>query len=376
MINNNYAAGDKSPVQQPNYFEPNASGMVLLVVVIFAAVAGVLATGLHFASSSRITQGRQEMRFEKAFFVAEAGIERAKDALRYNPTNLNTVFFGGATNYGGGTFYVSARTNGGTNNLVTIRSTGMVESVQHSLEVVVRVVPFQPALPQNSPGALGIFGTNTTLTVTGNGNIDGNNYNPDGTLATNADMPGVYYTDTSTVINVTGSGVINGTPPRTNSVGALDEADWYTLLNNMIPVATTYAGDNSILGTRAAPRVTILPSGLTQFSSTISGAGILIVPGYANIKITGQFHYEGLIILEGNGVIDAADEYEQLGKAEIYGSMVCVGGGLDIQASGNADIRYSTSALTNLANLVFSQPVPAQLDMISWKENKASSTNW
>jgi hypothetical protein len=195
--------------------------------------------------------------------------------------------------------------------------------------------------------------------------IDGRDWNVNGTLSGNSTNPGVFYTSTSTVISVTGSGEITGNPPTTNSVNMHDEAYWYHFLYNMMAVATTYTGGS--LGTRAAPTITMLPMGDTLISGTVSGAGILIIPGYASLKVAGQFHYEGLVILEGDGVISAGDEYSMAGTAGIFGAMICVGGGLDIKATGTADIKYSTQALANLANL---PPVPAQMEIISWKEIK------
>ena len=138
-------------------------------------------------------------------------------------------------------------------------------------------------------------------------------------------------------------------------------------------IATTYTPGGS-LGTRAAPAVTILPMGLTTIgpSDKVAGAGILIVPGYARLNIKGTFHFEGLVLLEGDGVIDAESELTEIGTARIFGAMVCVGGALDLTATGTADIKYSMQALANLANL----QVPEQLDTLSWKEIKASSTDW
>ncbi len=383
-IHDNDAAGKRTRTQQPDYCESNSSGMVLVVVVILAAVAGILAAGLHFASGSRITQVRQEVRFGKAFFVAEAGIERAKAELRSNPTNLNTVFFGGVTNYGEGTFYVSARNNGGTNDVVIIRSTGIVETATRVIEVEVRVTPFTPG-QVHADGSLGIYGTNTDLSVSGNGKIDGHDWNVpadfngsgaalNGTLSTNAAVPGVLYTSTSTIITASSDG-IDGNPPRTNGVGVNNETYWYQFLDKVMTVATTYTPSGS-MGTRAAPVITMLPLGTTTITGNGNGAGILIIPGYANLRVTGTWHYEGLVILEGDGVIDADSEFTELGTARIFGAMICVGGALDITATGSADIKYSTQALANLVNLANLQPIPAQLDMIYWKEIKASSTNW
>lgn len=389
MIHDNYAAGANSRIQPQAGLDPNSSGMVLVVVVILAAVAAVLAAGLHFASGSRITQVRQEMRFEKAFFVAEAGLERAKNELRY--TNLNSVLtnggalFGGATtNYGEGRFYAWIRNNPNfdpnplvnTSHIVIIRSTGIVETATRVIESEVLIKPSELGQPGQADGAVAIYGTNTDLTVQGNSKIDGNDWNVDGTPVSPAvtTKPGVLYTSTSTVISVTGSGEIVGNPPRTNAVGMHDETYWYQFLYSAMSVATTYSGGS--LGTRAAPIITILPMGNTQITGVVTGAGILIIPGYASLKVAGQFHYEGLVILEGDGVISAGDEYSMAGTAGIFGAMVCVGGGLDIKATGTADIKFSSAALDNLKNIAAIQQIPAQLNVRSWKEIKASSTNW
>ncbi|MDP2989068.1 MAG: hypothetical protein Q8O57_00680, partial [Kiritimatiellota bacterium] len=186
----------------------------------------------------------------------------------------------------------------------------------------------------------------------------------------------VLYTSTSTVIEVTGSGEIDGNPPTTNGVGTYTETDWYQFIDEMMAVATTYTSGGS-MGTRDAPAVTMLPMGLTTIgpSDNVAGAGILIIPGDASLKIKGTFHFEGLVLLVGNGVIDADSEFVDIGTARIFGAMICVGGALDISATGTADIKYSTQALANLANIVNLPPqLPAYIDTRSWKEIKAP--NW
>ena len=109
-----------------------------------------------------------------------------------------------------------------------------------------------------------------------------------------------------------------------------------------------------------------------MFNGNRVGAGILIVPGDATLKINGTFDYEGLIVLVGDGIIDVGDELSATGTAKIFGSIICIGAELDINIQGTFDLNYSTQALANLARL----QVPAQLDMISWKEIKASSAAW
>lgn len=395
-ISDNYTAGDKTRTQPPGGFEHDSSGMVLVVVVILAAAAGGLATGLHFAGSSRIVQGRQEMRFEKVFFVAEAGIERAKAELRYRATNLNSVLtnggvlFGGVTNYGEGVFYAWIRNNTNfdpnplvnTSHIVIIRSTGIVETATRVIEAEIRVAPFEP--PQKADGAFGIYGTNNSLDIGGSGEIDGGDYavpvnfdcigaGCNGTLTTNPASPGVY---AATNLLISGSNSISGTPAITNgaSTNGFTETSWLQVLNALTPYATVYSGSGD-MGTRDDPVVTILPMGETLIAggNRVNGAGILIIPGDATFRVTGTFHFEGIIILVGNGVVDIGDEFSGLGTLDIFGAVVCVGGSLDINIWGNSSIKYSTEALANLVKLDF---VPAPMDVRTWREIKASSTSW
>lgn len=358
-----------------------SSGMVLVTVVILAAVAGILGSGLYFAGGSRVKQVRREVLFDKAFFNAEAGVECAKAALLRGATN-NGVLFSGATNYGEGSFYVSVRTNAvGTNLFVVIRSTGIVATVRRTLEVEVRVTPPQPYVPGISDGAVCFYGTNTSLYLKNannhiNGfdylvptNFTGNGAACDGTLSTNPGAPGVFYLSTNTTI--TGSGDIQGNPPTTNWAGIFTEAYWYQLLATMLPYASVYTSA-SALGTRDAPLITILPSGTTKITGNSDGAGILVVPGGANLSVGGTFHYEGLLIIIGDGVVDTEAELAATGTFDMFGSVICLGGALNISATGKANMKYSTEALANLARLALPARL-AHIDVIYWREIKASA---
>ncbi|MDO9542557.1 MAG: hypothetical protein Q7J98_09575 [Kiritimatiellia bacterium] len=371
MIQDNYAAGDKTRTQPLDCFKPNSSGMVLVVVVILAAVAGILSAGLHFTSGSRIIQVRQEMRFEKAFFVAEAGIERAKAELRTNGTNR--VLSGGFTNYG--EFYVNVRSNSSSTKLFIIRSTGIVETATRVIEVVVSNTPFDLG---HADGAFGIYGTNNKVEVKGDSQIDGSDWNRPSTLGGNNAIlsgnptnPGMFCSSTNNTIIPQKESSIIGNPPQTNGVGEYNETDLLRLLANIMPTNTYKTGD--LLGTRDVPRITLLPTDATTFNNS-SGAGILIIPGDANLKITGNFCYEGMLIILGNGIVSLTDPdgLDFIGTARIFGAVICVGGDLNISSKGTLDVKYSTQALAALTNL---PPVPARLDMISWREIKASSTN-
>ena len=409
MISDNYAAGDKPRVQSPDGVEPDSSGMVLVVVVILAAVAGVLAAGLHFASGARLTQVRQEIRFEKAFFVAEAGIERAKAELLVRATNLNGVLigndgvadtaddgvlsFGCPTNYGEGRFCVKVRNNNSenpfvdTDHIVVICSTGIVETAARVIEVELTVMPTLAftSMPTRADGALGIYGTNSSLNVDGK-ILDGHDYNvpsnficsgAEGNVkvpTTNPAVAGVYAATNATI----DPDNIDGHPPIINGVSTnmSSEIYWLQLLNALLPSAITYNNDG-IMGARTNP-VVIVVAGNTSIAGTVDGAGVLIIPGDATLRVSGTFHYEGLIILMGGGAIDFDADLAVNGTVDIYGAIICVGDNLDVNTKGSSRIKYSSQALANLANTINLPPqLPAHIDNTgSWREIKVASTNW
>lgn len=69
----------------------NESGVVLIAVICFAAIAAVLAAGLMTESSTHLKLAGKNVNLEKAFYAAEGGAERAVAYIRNNgvvPTNL------------------------------------------------------------------------------------------------------------------------------------------------------------------------------------------------------------------------------------------------------------------------------------------------
>jgi hypothetical protein len=229
-------------------------------------------------------------------------------------------------------------------------------------------------------GAICFYGTNASLYLKNANNhvngydwavpadFTGNGSACDGTLTTNAGHPGVYST---TNLSITGSGDIEGVPPVTNWAGIYSETYWYQVLNDVLPYATLYT-DPALMGTRDVPIVTLLPSGVTQITGNNDGAGILIVPSTARLKIGGTFHYEGLILLIGDGVVDVEDEFETTGTFDMFGSVICLGGALNVRATGKSNMKYSTEALANLSRLALPARL-AELNVIYWLEIKPSS---
>jgi type II secretory pathway pseudopilin PulG len=207
--------------------------------------------------------------------------------------------------------------------------------------------------------ALGKYGANAAVNVSGTLLIDGHNWNlpavfNSGNGNTNRpstnDMPGVAYD--STGISASAKISINGNPSQTNAGGADKAAYWRQFLNAITPAATIYTGGGDSFGTRTAPVIKIFPSGATTIASARSGAGILIIPGGATVKFNQAFNYEGMVIIGSSGNNQNVSMTVN-NTATIYGNMICLGsaGALDIIVSGSLNVLYSKQAVANLASI-------------------------
>jgi len=107
------------------------SGVVLIAVVCFAAIAAILAAGLMTESSTQLKLAGRNVNLEKAFYAAEGGAERAVAYIRNGgvvPTNLTGTIGNSGTTYSayilatpdtagtGGTHTVSGQVNINPNN--------------------------------------------------------------------------------------------------------------------------------------------------------------------------------------------------------------------------------------------------------------------
>lgn len=156
-------------------------------------------------------------------------------------------------------------------------------------------------------------------------------------------------------------GQILGTPPQQEGGGTYTGQYWQNLSNQLIPAAdTTISGEisgNQTLGTRDHPQITVI-EGETSFEDNVDGAGILIVGD--EVEFSGDFHFEGLIIILGEG---GRLELEDAGRVRLFGAVVVTGGGeLEVELEGNARMMYSSSALTNSNN------IDSLFNVVSWRE--------
>lgn len=345
------------------------SGFALVAVMIFAALGGILATALLYGVGSQIKSAAREIRYEKAFFIAEAGVELAKAELR----SAGVSSFSATTNFGGGE--ARYRTIMTTPSNVIIWSTGTYENVSRKLEVAVLIDPGNFP-PPSADGAVGVYGTNTRVSASGNALIDGQDYSLpanfdcngaacNGAVTTNPVAPGVFSATTDTAVTTSGAGSIVGNPPTTNGTSQFSANYWQDKADVWIPqAAITLSGTYSSgadLGTRDNPQITVV-TGNSTITSDLDGAGVLIVMNGINLSTSGNFHYEGIIILLGNNHFGAT------GTVRLFGALVSTGeGGNVTTAQGTPAIMYSSAALANLQNL---QMNPRLFSVVYWREVK------
>lgn len=199
----------------------NESGVVLVAVVCFVAIAAILAAGLMSESSSQLKIARKNVNLEKAFYVAEGGAERAGSYIRQMGVTATTCITGSI----------------GNGNYVTF------------------IVP----LPGDSAGA----STGGTHSLSGSLNINPNNspdnefllLKPDGTSITRDDLandtteydsePCVYYTGPAMLVHVKPKGAGNqNTLIVDGVVYTLDNSTTYDFVGDMNVVVQNDSRNN------------------------------------------------------------------------------------------------------------------------------------
>ncbi|MBI3986899.1 MAG: hypothetical protein HY343_08275 [Lentisphaerae bacterium] len=386
------------------------NGTILIVVLALAAVAAMIAVGLYSYTGTTIKSSAKSAQSEQSFYIAEAGIERAKAALMTSQNGLNDellgadgvpntaddgiLSFGSTVNLGSGshtgTFRVKiADDNDGDSNLyadlnntVIVTSTGLYSGIARVIEVTVSNQSAK-IVPPNVDGAFAVYGTNATVELGGDALIDGDDHDLPaafncsgagcvGAENTNDATAGLHF-NTNANLTTTSAGphhpVLDGDPPVETNAGIYTATDWISFGQNCIADADiiysggVFAGNVSI-GSRADPQIVYVVAP-THFSGNVDGAGILVAS--ADLTFTGTFHWEGIVLFLGDNAVDADLEFRESGSTYLYGAVIVVGANGDIDVGGSALVTYSSDALNNLANLGVFQP---QIDARSWRTIK------
>jgi len=369
----------------------NEKGMVLPLVLMFLAIIAILGTTAVIVTTTDLKIGSNYKASQQAFYVAEAGIQHAVNVLRAGSSNGfddellgsdgssgtsddGILSFGSSISFGDGTYAVQVTDNDdGDSNMfsdsdrkVLITSIGTIDNASKTIEAIYY---YQEV---DVDGALGIYGDNPTVGLSGASEIDGRDYNvpPDficsgsGCTATLAGgalaEPGIYAEEAITSVGLITDETDNkqnifGDPPiKEDGSGVGSVSYWQNFANSFTPDLTVDSATEgtiteNIFGSRDNPQITMITDSAgtgTHLSGTIDGAGILVVNG--DLQITGTFHFEGLIIVMSGGDLVVTGT----GRSITYGSVVVAGSGAssEVDYGGHASIRYSSQALSYAAD--------------------------
>ncbi len=349
----------------------NEKGVVLVVSVMLLAVLVLVGFTAAIMTSTDSKISANYRRSNEAFFNADAGVETVLAYLRANtityPTadaTQSTISSGTTCTAGQCTQFTVTVPSGyafsSTVNLYgydvanrryVFRMTGTgSNSASRTIETYIRK---NTTVPQNADGAVAMYGggPQVAFKVGGGGGyaIDGHDYPvPAGFPCTGGGctttatalpaVPGLF-----TVMAPTTSGNVSahlgGVPTQT--LGTSREAEYNAFVDSVI-ASGNY---QTTMGTRTSPAVTVIPNGST-LTGNDHGAGIIIVEDGGAINISGTFTFEGLIILRGTGRVFGA------GTGNVFGSLVTVSHTNKlIDLTGGINLFYSSSALSNLANI-------------------------
>lgn len=380
----------------------NRDGFALPAAIMAVLVIGAIVTGGFYAASQEDRVSASTDRGSQAFYIAEEGLQTflATYSGEYFDTvgaadtlPATNVFAGGSTL---GQYTVTVREMAA--DMFFIASEGVVTKANGDTLAVRRVgtITRVARLMLPTSGALSIFGG---LNAGGNSSIDGSDAGGPGCSVTDSVAGVVAQSDTlvseGNKDRITGSPDVEAMPSMDTTTlsdyGTMDLSDLIDLadkryegsfseLRNMQPTTETDAnnnticaagdslnwGDNTGAGTCGdyLPIIYINSDADPVHLTTGSGQGILIIEG--NMKLTGNFEFDGIVIVTGN--IETAGTGNKL-----EGTVISLGSG-DIDSTnetkGNSTIQYSKCSIDRVVSTL-ARPIP--MDKRSWMDLSAAS---
>jgi hypothetical protein len=317
------------------------SRTIMIVVIGLSLITSFIILKLNANSKEGLKTTLDYYEQTQARLIANSGVEIYLEKMRRNKSLTGTYNNNPLLD---GSFDISI--TGPDSNLV-ITSVGNYTGLSHTTIVKAKRDPVD--MPPIF-GALFVSSSTMSLKMNGNLEIDGNDYNTDGTPGPNPPLPGIAVDDPSDsafIINEIKPKIANdiegaGGAPSVRS--ATDITDWEEVTQKIIFAADytlangTYS--TGTFGTMAEPKITFV-NGTVHLSGTASGAGIMVING--DLTMSGDFKYYGIIIVYGKSTIAT----DIVGNGGIYGSTILVGQEVDIHASGNASFYYSSAAIDN-----------------------------
>lgn len=366
----------------PSLFRPkdNERGMVLVTSLLLLSVLVAIGTTAIQQTATDVKISGNYKTSTQSLYDADAGVQYMLAKIR-NDASVDLTASPVTVSYStpsGFAFTLPASITNLGSDKYQFQVTGHAgTSAKKTIDVTFKVSVTMPGTPD---GALGMYGTDSVVTLTGGGSphgprtIDGKDYNVPasftcsgsgctGTDSGNSPVPGLYTEDlTPTVTDSHPHSQIDGDPNVMSGGGANSEQDWIDFANYCIPLADnlnpTTTGSGA-LGTRTAPEITVIDDEYRTYAGSVDGAGILIIKAPGSARFTGTFHWEGLIILLGSATVDFS------GSAYLYGAVVMADyTAKSISLTGSSNIMYSSDAIDNLQNITKLRKV----EITAWKD--------
>ena len=349
--------------------------LLILALLLGAGVGAIVSMQTDLKTSSNLKTATM------AFYLAEAGVERAKseisgsktfnsalagaDGNKSNTSDNGILSFGSSVSFGGGTYAVSVTDNSDgdsdswadADNKVYINSTGTYGTSSRTIRVLVT----KASMGFN--GAINVVDEKCETEQGGSATVTGLDYtyNPSNqNNPTRASGPDVHAIARSCTTNndqinkpsqITGVG--GSTPDITSDIGSLTLSGLQSTRSDLISMADiTYSGStnltgNQTLGTRTSPQITYANDSL-KIVGNVTGVGFLIVNN--DFEVSGNFTFEGIILV---GICSTCPgRIHGTGNAKIYGATVLANptsshseeAEID-DMTGNSAFYYSTYAI-------------------------------
>ncbi len=331
---------------------------VIILAIGMSVIISMLIFSLNKNTDNGLKTAIDSYSDTNARLIANSGIEIYLEKLRRNKS-LTGNFLNNSLMNGSYDVYIWGQ------DTLKIKSVGHFNGVDHtSLASAVRS---QITLP-NINSSIYVSSNNLDLKLNGNIDINGYDHDIDGTQIAGTPLPGFGVdspADSAYIINNIKPNISDaiegaGGPPSVHTVN--DSTNWLALTENYIFASdiTLPSGNYSsgiVLGTASDPKITYA-TGNVDFSGNAYGYGILVVNG--NLSMSGNFTFHGIVIAYGSSTITT----KTTGNSGIFGASIFVGQSVDMQATGNAQLYYSSQAITNAKNNIKS----SRFQILSWWE--------
>jgi hypothetical protein len=346
----------------------NNRGAILGMVLICTIIITIFGYGLLQLSCLNAIQMNKAVRSADAFWIAEAGTQKAVGMLRtdhdyyMNPVNIPSTIFGD------GAYSVIVNKPGG--NLYTITSTGTrgipgaVNYVTRTIETQWRDSSFNNALlgGSNKPNAIQISGVTSVDSydsTRGGYNVSGNR-GQNGDVGTNGD---IQISGSTSIGGDVATGVRGSFEDTSDEVSGNVTHDTHVTLPAVVvptlswaslPTITNNATNSIPAGNYAAQSISI--SGTTVVTLTgptnihLTGVNSMNISGVASIKILGAdpviIYADGNISVSGVSIINTSQQPSNL---QIYG---CGTGSINLSGVGDFyGVIYAPQEALNISGV-------------------------